>query len=966
MAQPPTSARALIYDPSLPGFDNTEVMSSADRLSLTPSQFKLKQNYRSPSRVWQARGSDVTIALSVPSGATARTDGLTAPIGAKSLQLNGTWYHFSAWNTASGTAIFYLNPATGTYTEITDPGNVTNPSTYGGDANGKTRLATQTTDISFTVASTPRKVEGGVEIPSVDILVVQNGEDYPFIWYPSLTAPFSSVPLRSFRLLPLTPPTGALNFKQVATWGGYFQIAGGTGSITYAHSNARYEIIESTAAPYNAGSNFVPLFTITNLAATGDTTSISGLVINNGLWGNQIDFLAEGTLASVTDIFTNTKLEIQGASTYYTIYDQSSSSVGLSAAPAIRQVVNSTESSAAGATNHWLVTYPLTNVPLTSDARQYSPSMALRFTRKNGNPAGSYSAYILMVAGPCTGGGFDGGGDFSISYVDAYTQSETGGIKASALQTDVISNIGGAATVNFGATTTSNYHLVEFSASGVNYDYNLNIVNSTAGVTIKGGMQQTVNGTLWGIPTDIDIYWRTAGELAAKSTPLFWQRVNLYTANLSGSDHQWSMNTQWKSGGNAIATITIPTYLYGYGGVVDITLNDQYLRDPGVGLPSAYNIALPRAKAMLKANSRLFAGQIKTPAGNYCRGDIYFSRFGFDFRFTSVQDQNADGSLDEASGSRLILTGETIQRFTTSAASYAGTSSIYCHTDQTFNTLGHAFAWQVNTLSGASDLSLRVRVSNDGTLEPRSVDEYNGLLMWWNQHGVLVKYAGGEVSPLSYLKFDDIFSNIPSARRGLMSAQIHNFRYKCAYTPTGGTTNSRVMIWNVLTGVLESIDTMANGSAETLARAYDSTQGGAGQRLFTYGSDGKVYGYEEGTGNVAVRFITRELTATQLKFAPGVGFYVDTIELGHDTASGAVATATCYPDFGSSYNYTIPLDTQSGSIQWIQQQNPDTPSSAARTVYIDYQASVPAGSTLREMTVELMTASTDSRTEAGI
>lgn len=958
MANQPTTMRVALYDPSLPGFTTTEVATSADGLSLQPNQAKLWQNMRQATRVRVARGSDVVIASSVPTDAIARVDGVLAPIHADSFPLNGTWYHFSAWNTAAGTAVSYLNLATSVYTEITSKGNATHPTTFGGDANGATRLPTSTSDLTFTVVKTPRRVLGGVAIDPRDVLIVQNGEDYPVIWDPGLSgSPFIADNLKCFRHLPLNPPAGALSFYQLATFSGYIGVASTTGAHSYSNSNSRYKQVETTAAPYNSGSNYCVTFATTALATTGDTAQVkyTGAVIN-GFWGQQINFIAEGTAAAVLDLFTNCKLEFSGdGATYNTIYDQSSTNTALSAVPTINSI--------DAGNDRWMVTYPLANVPLTSAARQPTDGY-IRFTRKNGAPPAAYSVTILAIAGCGPGSGFEGGGEFTIAYTDGYTQVETGQIAASNTQTDLLSNMGGPSVVTSGSGSTSGFRITEFSGSGINYDYNLYIANSAAGTVVKGGMQQTINSTLQGIPQAVDVYWSTFGELQAGAVPLFWHRINLYTAVLSGSDHEWQMAAAWQSGGNALPTITLQTAFYGYGSY-DETLADQYLRDPGVGAPSAFLIALPRAGAMGMSDSRTFAGQIKTPTGNYALGDIYFSRRGFPFRFTSIQDSFSDGTLDEDSGSRVVFAGETIKQFTISAASYAGASKVYVHTDQTFNTLGHAFAWTITTLTNASDLSLRERLSNDGTAEARSIAEFNGLIVWWNQHGVLVKYDQGQVSPLSYLKFDDIAANVPAARRGLMSARIHNFRYKCGYTPLGGSVNSAVMVWNTIQGVLESVDTMAAGSAEKVVRAFDSNQNGAGQRLLVYGSDGMVYGYEEGSGNVPVRYVSRELTASQLKLSGGLGFYIDSVELAHDACPGVVATANCVPDFGSPYQYSLKLDAQAGSVQWIQEQNADTPTATARTVYIDYNASVPAGKALREMTCEMMITSADNRTEAG-
>lgn len=956
---PSKPIRLALYDASLAAFKTTEVLSSGDRLTLDANQFQLKQNIRQASKVWEARGSDTVIANAAPANATARADGITAPFHAESVQINGTWYHLSAWNTANGTAVYSLNLSTGVYTEITDKGNATHATTYGGDSTGKTRFATATTDVIFMVVTLPRRVLAGTEVPPYDVLVIHNGEDCPLVWIPSLpssfngVATFTSTNLKAFVHAPLNPPQGALAFNQTATFSAFMQVAATTGTNTFNNSTAaRYYVLETTAAPYASGSNYCIKFGNTVGAAAGDTARFF-MPNSVQFWGEQLVFIVETNTngaAAVNDLFINCLLEVSPDNvTYNTVYQQDSTDSALAAGPMILPL--------DGGNGRFMVVYPLRNVPLTTSARTFKH---FRFTRKNSAPAAAGECFILGVMGCGTGGGFEGGTAFSIAYSDAFGQAETGRIEASARLQQLLADVGGPAVVKSGTSSTTGFRLVEFSAAGVMYDYLLRIVNSAAGTTINGGLTQTVTGVFQGIPQCVDIYFRTYGELLADAEPLYWHRINLYTPQLSGSDHQWILSFQ--SGGSATKTITINTEQYGYGAFKE-TLTDRNLRDPGVAAPSSFNVTMPIGAAAHSANNRAFIGQVKTPSGNKAYGDVYFSRRGFPFRFTSVQDSFGDGSPDEASGSRLVFTGETVSAFVSSAAGYGGSSKVFVLTDQSFNALGRSSPFAVSTNSGATELGTRDRISADGTQEPRSVAEWNGLIMWWNQAGVLVRFVDGSPQPVSYLKFDDIYSGVPSARRGKMSAQIQSFRYKCGYS-VGTSGNTRVMIWNCLTGVLESIDTMAAGSAERLVRAFDSSQSGAGQRLLAYGNDGKVYGYEEGTGNVAVRFVTRELSASQLKLSAGDGFFVDTVEIACDTVAGGSCAAACVPDFGASYTYTLSLDAQSGSIQWIVETTADVPATSSRTVYLDVTATMAAGKKIREVSIEIVTGTAETRLAA--
>jgi hypothetical protein len=177
---------------------------------------------------WDSGALTVRNGISTVSGSAPGT----ACLGAWSGSLNGTYYVVSAWIVSGKTAIYSLDLGSGNFAELTNPGNVTNASSWGGDSNGKTEFDNTTADVKFTVATTPRRVVGGTAVAPRDLLVIQNGSDYPLIYDPSQTGNNPKVVVHK----KITLPDGALSFKGIATLSQFFQVKGNSGEKTFASS----------------------------------------------------------------------------------------------------------------------------------------------------------------------------------------------------------------------------------------------------------------------------------------------------------------------------------------------------------------------------------------------------------------------------------------------------------------------------------------------------------------------------------------------------------------------------------------------------------------------------------------------------------------------------------------------------------------------------------------------------------
>jgi hypothetical protein len=340
--------------------------------------------------------------------------------------------------------------------------------------------------------------------------------------------------------------------------------------------------------------------------------------------------------------------------------------------------------------------------------------------------------------------------------------------------------------------------------------------------------------------------------------------LNIYSPDTTGTS--WLMANVWTVGGAGVtplAQISIDTEAYGWGSQFG-NLVDRDLRDPGMPLPSPFNVAMPRAAACLTANQRTFVGDIRDTSDAYQHGDLYFSALGFPFRFASLQDS-------ETAASRLTFAGERVRAMIMTAAAANGASVIYVLTDQSFNALGTAGGF-VGSGYDATSLSTRVRINGHGTNEPASIAERAGTIFYIDQEGQIIRFDHGAAISISRNAVDDKTRSIPATRRGKTSACFWKDRYYVAHTPAGGTTNTHLLAWNEALKEWEFDDTLpSNVTAQRLIRAFDSTQIGSGQRLLLFSNDSKVYGYEEGstepgsgTGPL-VQLRTREYQSPQME-----------------------------------------------------------------------------------------------------
>jgi hypothetical protein len=486
----------------------------------------------------------------------------------------------------------------------------------------------------------------------------------------------------------------------------------------------------------------------------------------------------------------------------------------------------------------------------------------LKITRITGKGV-AYTLIILAIAGSGAGAGFYGGTEWALAYSHLFSGAESPGIVGSSKGYDLLKNVGGPAVVKTGSSSSVSGTKI-LGSPDLLYDFRFDIQNVENG-TIYGGLEGP-NDQNYSWSSHADLYFRSPEEAEIGGEFLYWQSFAFYTQVTSSGDHLWQLFESYTSnatqGGTPKPVITV--YSQNLGSQGGTAAPDRQLRDPGTPLPSAFNIAMPRAYAVATANQRSFAGAVRDESDNPIYSDLYFSALSHPFRFASIQES-------ETAASRVTFAGERVRGIVMSAAAASGASTVYVLTDQSFNALGTAGGF-VGSGYDATALSTRVGISSHGTNEPGSIAERSGVIFYVDQEGQVIRFAQGGASSISRFSVDDKPKGVPSAYRGTMCAAFWKDRYYLAYTPTGGSANTRILGWNEVLTEWEFDDTLPSGVIGTrLVRAFDASGNGSGQRLILFGSSGgKVYGYEEGAAepgsavgpSVALR--TREYQSSDL------------------------------------------------------------------------------------------------------
>ena len=899
---------------------------AVDRLSLRPGEVSLLQNCRSDQDALIVRIPDAVLNASPPTGAKT-SGGAYFPMGDFQGFLNGTAYWLSAWQmTSGGTAIFSQNLTTGAYTEITDPGNAT-PTTWGGDSTGSTRFPTQSARVMYCPQASPRRVSQGTAVQTLDVLVIVNGEDQNMVWNPGnglgyQAQLFWSTPI----ILPSTPDV----FHTLASLSSFWAVRGDSGADgsnkkVYTNSAGPPKInqanfkLANTTTVYGASDATlrVILWTIDVLVGSGDIATVrfpvSGVSGRETFSGKWLYIIFEGATSDINMMLKDSRVDIGkenvaygSVSTWTTLYDPTSTDASVSTLPPPVQLDPSTQ--------RWVYFFNLQNVPSANRTAYH-----LRFVRTSAYVPGALDfVKILCIGSTGKGGGFPYATEWTAVYSDHFTQAESAPIVMSRTDMDLLVNCGGPrapdANINTGGV------IVLPRDTSMWYDYRMKVKMPDSNTAIPGGLQ--------GQPSHVDFYFRNP---ATETTPFYWSSWQIWAFSLV--NFTWVTQASAGAGGTEtlnteqVQTPSTSPDGFGYGVFGQV---DYSNRDPGVPAPNDFNQSMPKAAVAGSANGHLFLGNTKTQAGGYTRGEVKFSDYGFFNRFRSVQDNN-----DPNSGGRFVCEGETVKQFRTAAAAADNAVNLYVWTDRAFYSVGSPGGYSFAGSSfGVLNLGQKYRISADGTNEPGSIIDHNGVFAWVNSDGHFVLTNGGipvnisvgnvtNPQSISNASVLDVVADIPASRRGHVDGVYSRNRFIWYMTPSGQTVNARAAIWDDLRKRWECLDTLTNGEVAT--SIYDASLPGAGQRILLHGTDGKTYAYEEGAGTSAFRLVDRGRMASEVvggQYQIGCGYTINEVETISEIDTGNHMTLDFYRNMGSSsVQFSMDLGSEA-TDEWILKATP--------------------------------------------
>jgi hypothetical protein len=262
--------------------------------------------------------------------------------------------------------------------------------------------------------------------------------------------------------------------------------------------------------------------------------------------------------------------------------------------------------------------------------------------------------------------------------------------------------------------------------------------------------------------------------------------------------------------------------------------------------PSSLQIPIPTGYAQLFSNDRLFISGNKSSSNP---GKLYFSQKSYPFRFSELVDVQ-DGVADSLSSGATKL-NSPVQALASMSASVLGADPVMILTsDALFSTDGVT----------ATSLSSPRKVAPHGTLSPRSVTVYEGN-MYWLDNERQFRSLGGLVGGLGVRRVEDVFTGISGSDLANVEGFTFRDRLYLAYKPSGGSANTRAMVYDQRTGIWVQ-DTL--GGSLDFKRFQRIRSSGADLMTFVT-TDGNVYEYEgTQTGNEAGSAISVNLWSRAL------------------------------------------------------------------------------------------------------
>lgn len=353
--------------------------------------------------------------------------------------------------------------------------------------------------------------------------------------------------------------------------------------------------------------------------------------------------------------------------------------------------------------------------------------------------------------------------------------------------------------------------------------------------------------------------------------------------------------------------------------------------------PDPEHAPLMAGKAMLLANGRLFVAAGSTPSKLYVSEHRYHTRFRDQPRLLD------DGTIDPRSATMYPFDGEIIQALASSSVGYGGTSFVYVFTDKAI----YQISPNVHQIQKMASL---------GTLSPRTVSEYRSDIFFLDSDGRVMMIRNGTIIDISDRLVEDITRAIPTAgnttsRHSKASGLCFDGLYHLGYTPSGGSTNTRKLVFDIEQKRWYD-DLAAAGSYEELM-LWNS----AGLNIpITVGSNLHVYQVEKPAQTTDDGTIpTMKLTTGEFQYEEWKEFAIGRVGVVCDDASsGSIAVSRAFsPGTGSPSTSTISVDVSTDEAWRYDQTISGTDRRGYRAQITLTSSTLPGGTNIRQIMAQI-------------
>lgn len=780
------------------------------------------------------------------------------PRGIKGFFFNGTYTLFGSVYATGKTTVWKSTDGGANWTQIT-----ASSGQY-----GDTRLdydGTNDYPTAFEVVYDP--------VSEKDVLIAQNGFDYPFVYNGTIGAKHRDISL----------PNNTGGMRTRLTWGAGLTVRDGT-STTLADDNAaaRFFLADTSGASTTANK-----LNLTMSAATsGDDCSVTFSATADFTNARMVYIVVSADAISLKEFVSGVRVAavISGSATTKVLYDPSS---------ATYQRPEQVEAE-GGSTQYSVLGY---HVPADWHSAAVD-RITFEWVSSKAATAGGLVT-IVAICGSNTNSvqyAVKGGCEHAVSYYNSGTFAESPPI-ALPVETQLMTEVS--------ATFEPDLRLP--NEPSLYYTATIYYKNTTATERDRGVDR-------------LNVYRREFGE-----------SIGVFTVNATIAAHAGS----WAfSSGTAESQLSLTE--------AKETSQRNYRRVE----PSAYVLPIPVARAMVNANGRLVCGGRGGDKADSPRMDsfrrIMASDFRTPFRFAEVPD-----TFDPFSaGYGDLPSGESCMAL--KAVGSDGSSSVYIVT----NAAVHVAA----THSPGTSLFL-TRVLGVGTCSGPSVVEQRGVIYFVDTDGRVQRITGGRAEVIS-IPVDDVFQAVPSTRRGSITAAYFRDRIYFALTPTGGTLNTRILVFAESRDAWESLDTLGLSKDAAFMYAVPVASGThdspAGSTLYFLSSDTtanccryeSASGTEDATSPISFTLTSGDLMAS--RDASGETGRI-TYKWGSILCAGNTGTLTVSTSYkrGTNGSNTITL-SNSTAFDWADVKL-TTADGNAPHASISFSGALGAGTAIREL-----------------